>query len=213
MHSATQSSTKVVRLGAVFFPGFELLDAFGPLEMFAMLAERIEIVSLAERAGPVASAQRLEAVAQYAFAEAPALDLLLVPGGFGTRAEVANPAMLDFLRERSARAQLTLSVCTGAALLAAAGLLDGRRATTNKMRFEWVAQCGPKVDWVREARWVEDGPFVSSSGPAAGIDMALAVIARLFGEETSDRCALVAEYERHRDSTWDPFARIHGLVA
>jgi transcriptional regulator GlxA family with amidase domain len=105
-----------------------------------------------------------------------------------------------------------MTVCTGTALLARAGLLDGRQATTNKRAFAWVAAQGPNVHWVREARWVEDGTLVTSSGVSAGIDMALAVIARVGGAELSERLATAAEYDWHRDPRWDPFAKIHGLV-
>ncbi|HWP66536.1 MAG TPA: DJ-1/PfpI family protein [Candidatus Limnocylindria bacterium] len=105
-----------------------------------------------------------------------------------------------------------MSVCSGSLLLAAAGVLDGRRATTNKMFFGEIAAAAPAVQWVREARWVVDGPVVTSSGVSAGIDMALAVIAALFGTKTAEDLALVAEYEWHRDAGWDPFARAHGLV-
>src|SRR5690606_13160876 len=124
---------------------------------------------------------------------APALDLLLVPGGIGTRAEVDNDAMLEFLRTRVPQAELTMTVCTGTALLARTGLLDGRRATTNKAVFHWVAEQGPRVDWVRAARWVEDGPFVTSSGVSAGMDMALAVVARLAGPDMAEALATGTE--------------------
>ena len=97
-------------------------------------------------------------------------------------------------------------------LLAAAGLLDGRRATTNKMFFKEVAALGPNVDWVPEARWVEDGKYVTSSGVSAGIDMALAVIEVTIGPQASEQLAVGTEYEWHRDPAWDPFAKVHGLA-
>ena len=200
------------RLGVVLFPVFELLDVFGPLEMFGILQDRIELVTVAERPGPVTSAQGPQVVATHGFADCPPLDLLLVPGGFGTRIEATNAPLIDFVRARAKQAELTMSVCSGSLLLAAAGLLDGRRATTNKMFFGEISAAVPAVSWVREARWVEDGPFVTSSGVSAGIDMALAVIAKLFGEKTGDELALATEYEWHRDAAWDPFARAHGLV-
>jgi len=200
------------RLGALFFPGFELLDVFGPLELFGHLSGLVDIVTVAAEPGPVASAQTVRAVADHGFADAPPLDLLLIPGGFGTRAEVDNPAMLEFLRARVPRAELTMTVCTGTSLLARAGLLDGRRATTNKAVFAWVVEQGPRVEWVRAARWVEDGPFFTSSGVSAGMDMALAVIAKLAGQDVAETLATAAEYEWHRDADWDPFAKVHGLV-
>lgn len=199
------------RLGVVLFPGFELLDVCGPLEMFGNLPD-IEVVMVAEQAGPVDSAQGPAAVAVHGFAACPGLDLLLVPGGMGTRTEVDNPVLRDWLRIRAPAAEVAMSVCTGAALLARAGVLDGRRATTNKMFFHWVAEQGPHVHWVREARWVVDGSFVTSSGVSAGMDMALAVIAHLDGEPVAERLALATEYEWHRDPNWDPFAKAHGLV-
>ena len=206
------SDPKRRRLGVVVFPVFELLDVFGPLEMFGVLSDRIEIAMIAERPGPVASFQGPEVVATHGFAGSPPLDLLLVPGGFGTRVEATNAALLAFLGAQAARAEITMSVCSGSLLLAAAGLLDDRRATTNKMFFAEIAAAVPRVDWVRQARWVEDGRFFTSSGVSAGIDMALAVIAKLFGEKTSEDIALATEYDWHRDAAWDPFAGKHGLV-
>jgi len=199
-------------LGAILFPGFELLDMFGPLEMFGSLPGAVEIKMIGEQGGSVPSFQGPASVTDHDFAGCPKLDLILIPGGFGTRAEAENPVMLDFLRRRGPEAEVVMTVCTGTSLLAAAGLLDGHRATTNKMFFQWVADQGPKVNWVKEARWVEDGKFVTASGVSAGMDMALAVIARLFGAELAERVAVATEYEWHRDPAWDPFAKVHGLV-
>ena len=92
-------------------------------------------------------------------------------------------------------------------MLAKAGLLDGKRATTNKLAFDWVASQGPKVDWQRKARWVEDGKFITSSGVSAGTDMALALIARLCGIDQAREAAHWAEYVWNEDSRDDPFAR------
>jgi putative intracellular protease/amidase len=170
------------------------------------------IVTVAERAGPVASAQGPRAVADYGFGDCPFLDILLVPGGVGTRQEATNEKLLEWLRLRGATAQVVTSVCTGAALLARAGLLEGRRATSNKSVFRWVASQGISITWVPEARWVEDGPFFTSSGVSAGIDMTLAVIARLEGPDEAARIADRMEYARHEDASWDPFAKLHGLV-
>jgi transcriptional regulator GlxA family with amidase domain len=200
------------RLGIVLFSGFELLDVFGPVEMFGNLTGVVEVTMVAEQAGAVRSAQGPSVLAEHGFGDCPHLDLILVPGGIGTRDAIDSSAMLAWLRERGAAAEIVMTVCTGSALLARTGLLDGRRATTNKMWFQWVTEQGPQVHWVKEARWVEDGKFVTSSGVSAGMDMALAVIARLAGPETSKNLAVAAEYEWHQDATWDPFAKIHGLV-
>lgn len=200
------------RLGALLFPGFELLDMFGPLEMFGNMPGLVEIVTVAQEKGPVRSGQGPSAVAEYGFGDCPPLDLLLIPGGMSTRTEVDNTVMIDWLRRRVPEIETVMTVCSGTALLARTGLLDGHRATTNKMFFHEVAQSGPGVEWIREARWVEDGKFATSSGVSAGIDMALAVIAKLAGPEMSDNLAVATEYDWHRDANWDPFAKVHGLV-
>ena len=200
--------------GVVLFEGFELLDVFGPLEAFGMLANAngCRVLSAAHSAGAITSAQGPRAIADHAFTDCPRIDIMLVPGGIGTRKEVSNHAMLEWLRERAQQAEIVTSVCTGAALLAKAGLLDGRRATTNKRAFQWVVEQGPKVNWVKEARWVDDGKFSTSSGVSAGIDMALSVMARVAGAATAEKIATAMEYEWHRDPAWDPFAKVHGLV-
>jgi len=206
------SSPRVV--GALLYEGFELLDTFGPLEAWGMLSYDGEwrIVTTAEQSGPVKSAQGPRAYADCALVDCPKLDVILVPGGIGTRKEIRNQLLLAWLRERAAEAQLVTSVCTGSALLARAGLLDARKATTNKAAFAWVEEQGPGVTWVKEARWVEDGKFVTSSGVAAGIDMTLAVIAKLAGQDSAESISIRMEYEWHREAGWDPFARIRGLV-
>jgi len=196
-------------LGVVLFPEFELLDVFGPLEVFGnrVVQHHYRVCTVAETAGPVASAQGPRAIADHAFASCPPLDVLLVPGGMGTRREVDHAVVTRWIAARAADAELVLSVCTGAALLARAGLLDGRRATTNKLSFDWVVSQGPLVEWVHKARWVEDGKFVTSSGVSAGIDMSLAVIAKTVDAATASELARIMEYTRHTDPADDPFAR------
>lgn len=201
-------------LGVVLFEGFELLDVFGPLEAWGMLANmgQCKVTMVAERSGAVTSAQGPKAIAEFGFDDCPHLDLILIPGGIGTRKEISNQALLDWLKARAEKAEVVSTVCTGTAILAHTGLLDGRRATTNKRAFKWVSEQSAKVNWIREARWVEDGKFATSSGVSAGIDMALALMARLYGAETAEKIAVAMEYEWHRDANWDPFAKIHGLV-
>ena len=200
-------------LGAVLYEGFELLDMFGPLEMFTAVApEVLQVVMIAEKkgavkAGSMANSPMPTCIADYGFDDAPDLDLILVPGGIGTFAELENDKILSFLRDRAEKAQITASVCSGSALLAKAGLLDGHRATSNKMFFNLAVTQSDKVEWIEAARWVEDGKFVTSSGVSAGIDMALAIIARLFGNEVAETIAKGAEYIWHREADVDPFAQ------
>ena len=198
---------KTRTLGIVLYPQFELLDVCGPAEMFGNLGSRLKVVMVAQTAGPVPSTQGTKLVADYSMDNCPDLDLLLVPGGLGTRKELGNEALLDWLRRRAAKAEIVMSVCTGSALLAKAGLLDGRRATSNKQFFSFVAGQGPKARWVKEARWVDDGDRVTSSGVTAGIDMALHVIARLYGDAVAQKLADGTEYQWHRDANNDPFAK------
>jgi putative intracellular protease/amidase len=206
MSDASPDATSLT-LGAVFYEGFELLDVYGPLEMFGSVGPELRIVTVAQQAGPVSSFQGPKSLAEFGFADCPPLDLVLLPGGFGTVAQLENDALLDFLRERSQDARATMSVCSGSALLAKAGLLDGLRATSNKQFFSLATAQGEKVDWVTEARWVDAGRFVTSSGVSAGMDMALAVIERLFGSERAEQIAVLTEYEWHRDPSWDPFVQ------
>jgi transcriptional regulator GlxA family with amidase domain len=197
-------------LGALLFPDFELLDVFGPLEVFGnrnFESQPFEVRTVAETAGPVTSAQGTRALADHGFDDCPPLDVVMVPGGMGTRHEVENHRLLDWVRTSAERAELVLSVCTGAAILARAGVLDGKRATTNKRSLEWVVSQGPRVEWVRRARWVEDGRFVTSSGVTAGIDMALAVLARVCGRDEAVRIAGIIEHVWREDAIDDPFAR------
>lgn len=198
-------------VGMVVFDGFQLLDTFGPLEMFGGLRDRVRIVMIAERSGPVASSAGPTVNVDHTFANAPKLDILLIPGGGGTRREVDNPNMIAALKAMSANTPHVASICTGAALLARTGLLDGLKATTNKRAFKWASSQGPKVDWVKQARWVEDGKYFTSSGISAGMDMSLALIAKLFGGDAADRVANGAEYHWNRDPHVDPFAKLNGL--
>jgi transcriptional regulator GlxA family with amidase domain len=202
----------MISLGAVLFPNFELLDFAGPMEMFGSLKDVLDVTTVAQDAGPVRSTQRVDVVAAHSFDTAPEFDLVLLPGGWGTFDERDNEQLLDYLRRASERAEIVMTVCSGSALLSRSGVLDGRRATTNKAFWKQCVAEGPKVNWVPEARWVDDGKFVTSSGVSAGMDMALAVVQRKFGADAASRLATMTEYEWHRDPAWDPFAKLHGLV-
>ncbi len=202
MNNPTQKT-----LGAILYPDFELLDLYGPLEMFGNLEGACRIVTVSDEVGAVASTQGPKTLAEYSYADCPALDLILLPGGWGTLAELENESLLSFLRERSETAEFTMSVCSGSAILARAGLLDGRRATSNKQLFKLATMQSDKVDWVEQARWVEDGTFVTASGVSAGTDMALGVIANLYGEDKAQSVADFAEYQWHKDPDSDPFVQ------
>ena len=199
-------------IGVLLFDEFELLDVFGPLEMYGMLPGSFEICMVAENSGQIASRQGPKSIADYDFNSKRQFDILLVPGGSGTRREVDNQVMLDWLQNQSMGAEYVTAVCTGSALLARAGILDGRKATTNKRAYDWATSQSDKVHWIKQARWVEDGKFFTSSGVSAGMDMSLGLIARLSGEDAAEQVATWTEYEWHRDPEWDPFAEVYGLI-
>lgn len=200
-------------VGGILYPGFEMLDLFGPLEMYSMLGpEQVNIVTVAQTTEPVTSAVSTaihagpKVVPDTDFASAGKLDIILLPGGFGTLPELENSALLEFLHTKAETAQVVSSVCTGSALLAKAGLLEGHRATSNKQLFALASGIGDNVQWVESARWVEDGKFWTSSGVSAGMDMTLAIIARVISVEAAEAAANSAEYTWHRDGDNDPFA-------
>jgi transcriptional regulator GlxA family with amidase domain len=203
---------KIRTLGVLLFPGFELLDAYGPMELWGNLKNKVRIVTIAANRGQIASTQGPKTIADYGYNDAPHLDLILVPGGMGIPELLKDTATLEWLRERAGKAEIVMSVCNGASLLAASGILDGRPATTNKMHWKMATEPGPKVKWVKKARWVDDGTIVTSSGVSAGMDMSLAVITRLYGKEVSEWLARLTEYEPHSEPDWDPFAKKAGLA-
>jgi putative intracellular protease/amidase len=197
--------TYKLKLGAVVFNKFELLDLFGPLEMFGMLKEKIDIVLISEKDMVIASAQGPKIVTDITFEQCSDLDILLIPGGLGTRTEINNKNIIDFIEQKSKEASYVATVCTGSALLAKTTLLNGYKATTNKKAFDWVVSQNPNVNWVLKARWVEDNKFFTSSGVSAGMDMSLGLIERIFNKKESDRIAQLTEYIWNSNKDNDPF--------
>jgi transcriptional regulator GlxA family with amidase domain len=203
------------RVAVVLFEGFTVLDAYGPIQAFGACRQLrpdgtpdrfFEICTMAEQVGPVRSGEGPATQADHSFAHAPDYDILLVPGGFGARAAVNDEHFLARLATASRRARITATVCTGSALLARTGLIDGRPATSNKIAWDWVVQHGPRVRWKRRARWVDDGDVLTSSGVSAGTDMALALIARLHGRDMAVSAARNMEHVWREDPDDDPFA-------
>jgi len=198
-------TAKHKRIGIVLYTAFETLDVYGPVEMWGNLPD-VQIITIAEKAGPITSAQGTQTIATNTFEDAPKLDILMVPGGMGTLTELGNEKMLAFLRDQSAKTDLVTSVCSGSMLLAKAGVLDGHKATSNKLYFDLARMQSDKVEWIRQARWVEDGKFITSSGVSAGIDMALHVVRRLYSEADARKIATLTEYVWNDDANNDPFA-------
>ena len=199
-------------LAALVFPGFETLDYFGPIEMLGGYGEENEIITVAKQRDPVPSVHGQRIVVDKILSEEDDYDLLFIPGGDSALVEAEDEELLAWIRRASGNAERVMAVCTGTVLLGMTGVLDGRKATTNKLDFTKTVPLAPHVDWVREARWVEDGKFFTSSGVSAGMDMALAVMADLYGMDMADRIAMGCEYEWHKDASRDTFAKSAGLV-
>ena len=199
-------------IGTVVFEGFELLDTYGPLELFLMLPDLFAHTMLAEKRGIVKSAQGPSGLAEQSLEKCRKVDILLIPGGVGTRKCVKNPFFVREIKRLAESASYVCSVCTGAGILAYADLLNDKKATTNKAAWKWATSQSSSVNWIPQARWVEDGKYFTSAGVSAGMDMALALIGKMYGTEKAIEIANFAEYDWHQNSEWDPFAEIYGLA-
>ncbi len=195
-------------VGILIFDDVEVLDFAGPFEVFSRTrlapgpeSRRSEdsapftVFTVASSRAPIRTTGKLEVVPHYGFGDAPRIDLLVVPGGFGTRALVDDAETLDWIRRVAATARRTTSVCTGSLLLAKAGLLEGRRATTHWGALDLLVSLGTGVKVERELRVVDDG-IITAAGVASGIDMAFYVVETLFGRAVADETAHFIEYRR-----------------
>jgi transcriptional regulator GlxA family with amidase domain len=182
--------------GILLFEGVEELDFVGPWEMLRMWSLYAggppTNLLVAQARAPVQCAKGMSVNPQVDFADCPPLDVLLVPGGQGTRREVGNPVMLDFVRRQAESCSMLMSVCTGALVLHAAGQLSGRQATTHWAVLPQLRELGDVQ--VLEQRHVRDGKVWTSAGVSAGIDMTLAYIAAVAGEDAAGKVQLGAEY-------------------
>ena len=185
-----------VRVGIVLFDGVQIIDFAAPYEVFGQAG--FGVVTVSESGAPVTTAMGLRVTPDHAFADAPAFDVLLVPGG-DVEAARKNAAVLRFIRQRSAQARQVLSVCTGSHLLAGAGLLDGLKATTFLPQLQPLAKEFPAVEVVRDVRWVDNGKLITSAGLSSGIDAALHVVEKLRGTDAARSVALHLEYDWQRD--------------
>jgi transcriptional regulator GlxA family with amidase domain len=184
-----------MKIGILLFPLVEELDFVGPLEIFGMwnlVGGQVSTVLVAQQPGPVRCAKGMDVLPQATFADCPPLDAILVPGGQGTRSEVNNPALVDFIRGESKTVKHVMSVCTGAFLLHRAGLLVGRRATTHWASLDRLHALGQVS--VAQERWVRDGLVWTAAGVSAGIDMALAFIDHIDGSAMAGKVQMAAEY-------------------
>ncbi len=192
------------RVGILIFPAVEVLDFFGPYEVFSVTRlneERrrdetspFEVLLVAQSGEPVVATGGLRVIPDATLETCPPLDILVVPGGWGARKEISNQRLLTWISERAKQVETLTSVCTGAMLLGQAGLLDGRRATTHWRSLDRMGQAFPAVTVEAKLHVVEDGDVLTSAGISAGIDMALRVVARYFGAAVGRATARHKEY-------------------
>jgi transcriptional regulator GlxA family with amidase domain len=188
----------------------EVLDFCGPFEVFSvvrLVEERrredpspFEVILVAERQDVVTATGGLKVTPDVSLAACPPLDVLVVPGGWGTRREIGNPVLRAWIAERGRQVETLTSVCTGAMLLGHTGLLDGRHATTHWRSLDWMSESFPRVTVERDLHVVEDGNVLTSAGISAGIDMSLRVVARYHGEAIARATARHMEYPYPEDN-------------
>lgn len=186
----------------LLFPEVEVLDFAGPFEVFAVTDElqggqAFNVFTVAaDGAATIRARHGLEIVPTHRLDDCPPPHVLVIPGGFGTRALLQQPALLDWVRRQAGAAELTLSVCTGSLVLARAGLLDGLRATTHHECLDRLRELAPRTEIVATDRFVDNGRIVTAAGISAGIDAALHVVARLLDPAAAANTARYMEYRR-----------------
>jgi putative intracellular protease/amidase len=193
-----------MEVNILLFPDFDTLDAFGPVEVFGSI-EQYKLRYISVSGGMITSRQGISILTQD-IKDANLYGILLIPGGQGTRKLVNDTKFIDKLSEMVMKSKYCLSVCTGSALLAKTGLLNNKKATSNKKAFEWVKSINANVLWIEKARWVVDQKYYTSSGVSAGIDMALGFVAERFGLNEAQKIAENIEYIWNSDPNNDPFA-------
>ncbi|MEM1036306.1 MAG: DJ-1/PfpI family protein [Pseudomonadota bacterium] len=179
-----------MRIGFILFPNVTQLDFTGPLQLLQRMPDT-ETFVLAKDKGPLKTDGALTVLPTHSFDEAPQLDMICVPGGFGTADAISDSKTLGFVRDQGAKADYVTSVCTGALILGAAGLLKGKKATTHWAYTDLLALCGATYT---EGRVVRDGNIFTGGGVTAGIDFALTLIAALHGEDMAQAFQLGFEY-------------------
>ncbi|WP_375430133.1 DJ-1/PfpI family protein [uncultured Friedmanniella sp.] len=188
-------------MGILLFDGFEELDAVGPWEVLSTWTQGhpedgYAVFCLSRDGGPVTGAKGLGVQAHHSYADAPPLEVLVYPGGHGTRTHLSDSAQMDWVRSQRSTVPLMTSVCTGSLVFAAAGLLTSRPATTHWSALPELLQLDPTIELRPDDRFVDDGDVVTAAGVSAGIDMALHLVDRLAGTERAR--------EVRRDIQYDP---------
>jgi transcriptional regulator GlxA family with amidase domain len=191
-------------VGLLIFDQVEVLDVAGPFEVFSVtrLHERsrreepspFRVLLVSEKKEPVVAVGGLRLLSDVSTQECPDLNLLIIPGGFGTRREIENKKLIGWIAERASKTDLTASVCTGSSLLGKAGLLDGHEATTHWLAFDFLRRCAPKAKILSNVRYTLQQPIFTSAGVSSGIDLALRIVSHYFGNDVGVATARYMEY-------------------
>ena len=190
-------------IAIILFDDYETLDVFGPAEIFGRLVDNYHLTFYSLNGGIISNRHGVPVMTQK-LGDIDA-EILMIPGGLGTRKELNNTVLIDTIKEMAQASDYVLTVCTGSALLAKTGLLDGKKATSNKRAFSWVSSQNSNVDWDKKARWVIDGKYYTSSGVSAGMDMALGFLADNHGINFARKVAKEIEYNWIEDKDYDDF--------
>ena len=179
---------------------------FGPVEAFSHLSNEPDIFLVSEDGKPVLSSQGQSIICDYSLKDKFEFDLLIIPGGMGTRNEDSMQPLIPWITAAYSPSRIIFSICTGSMLLAATGLLDYKKATTNKKAFNLVSSTNTNVEWVKKARWVKSKNIYTSSGVSAGIDASLGIVSDYYGVDEAMKIVNLMEYVWNKDPKKDPFA-------
>lgn len=193
------------QVAILLFNEVEVLDFAGPFEVFAVTDElanhaAFNVFTIADVPGTIRTRNGLLVIPEHTFESAPSPDIVIVPGGVGTRALLKRPLVIEWIRQRSRSAQVTASVCTGALVLAQAGLLDGLTATTHFENLAELARLAPKAQVSGDRRFHDHGSVATAAGISAGIDLSLHLVARFLGTEAALKTARYMEYHWRNDN-------------
>jgi len=190
----------LLKVGIFLFNEVEVLDFAGPFEVFSLASKDNEklckVITIGETGEIISARNGLKVLPQANFKEAPVLDILIIPGGYGAEEiEIKNEKVIDWIREQKNHIKILASVCTGAFLLAEAGILDRKKATTHWMDIERLTREYPKIEVINHSKFVDEGEIITAGGISAGINMSFHIIQRLFGEDVAKATAKRMEYD------------------
>lgn len=204
---ANRANEQMKNVAILIFDEVEVLDFCGPFEVFSVTGKRdntnpFEVYTVAEKDVPVSARNKLSVNPRYTFQNCPKPDILIIPGGFGTRREMHNQVVIDWIKEKAVDAELILSVCTGSLLLAKAGLLEGLSATTHHGAIDLLREVAPNTNIEPDMRYIDNGRVIISAGVSAGIDMSFYVVGKLLGRDVALETAHYIEYDLKLEESW-----------